>query len=168
MKKSLSILIVVTLCAVCAGTSFAQAAATQTVNLAVNSVQKIAISGGAVTLTITNGTAGSNVLTPVSDASTSYSITHNSSTALRITANLDAALPAGYTLQINLAPGTGMGTSAGTVDISNATAASAVAVVTAIPKGADAGRAVTYTFGAIASAGVLSATVKTVTLTLTN
>jgi len=168
MKKSLSVVIILALCALCAGTSFSQATANQTVNLAVNSVQKIAISGGAITLTITNGTAGNNALTPVTDATSTYSITHNSATALRITANLDAALPAGYTLQINLAPGASMGTSSGTVDISNATAASALAVVTAIPKGADAARTITYTFGANASAGILAATVKTVTLTLTN
>jgi hypothetical protein len=168
MKKSLSLVIVLALCALWTGAAFSQVTATQTVNLAVNSVQKIAVSGGAVTLTIANGTAGNNTLTSVSDASTTYSITHNSGTALRITANLDAVLAAGYTLQINLAPGTGMGTGAGTVDISNATSASALPVVTAIPRGADAARTITYTFGATASAGILAPTVRTVTLTLTN
>jgi hypothetical protein len=168
MKKSLSLVMVLALCAIWTGTAFSQVTATQTVNLAVNSVQKLAVSGGAVTLTITNGTAGNNALTPATDASTTYSLTHNSGTPLRITANLDAALAAGYTLQINLAPGASMGTGAGTVDISNATAASAVNVVTAIPKGADAARTITYTFGANASAGILLATVRTVTLTLTN
>jgi hypothetical protein len=168
MKKSLSLLVVLALCALCAGTSFSQATANQTVNLAVNSVQKIAITGGAISLTISNGTAGTDALTPVSDATSTYSITHNSATALRITANLDAALAVGYKLQIALTPGASMGTTAGTVDISNATSASAVAVVTAIPKGADAARTITYTFSANASAGQLGATVKTVTLTLTN
>jgi len=168
MKKSLSLILVLGLCAVCVGTSFAQVSATQTVNLAVNSVQKIAITGGAITLTITTGVAGNNALTPVTDATSTYSITHNSATVLRITANLDAVLAAGYQLQIALAPGAGMGTSAGTVDISNALAASAVQVVTAIPKGADAGRTITYTFNANASAGMLTSVAKTVTLTLTN
>jgi hypothetical protein len=168
MKKFISLSIVLALCAICAGTSFSQATATQTVNLAVTSVQKIAVSGGAITLTISNGTAGTDALTPVTDASSTYSITHNSVTPLRITANLDAALASGYQLQINLAPGVGHGTGAGTVDISSATAASAVAVVTAIPRGADAGRTITYTFSANASAGILASTVKTVTLTLTN
>jgi len=167
MKKSLSLLIVLALCAVCAGTSFSQATATQTVNLAVNAVQKIGITGGAVTLTITTGTAGTDALTAVTDASTTYSVTHNGASPLKITANLDAALAAGYTLQMNLAPSAGKGTSAGTIDISNATPASAVTVVTAIPKGADANRAITYTFSANASAGTLAATAKTVTLTLT-
>jgi hypothetical protein len=54
------------------------------------------------------------------------------------------------------------------VDISASTPATAVAVVTNIPKGADAARSITYTFSANASAGVMSSTAKTVTLTLTN
>jgi len=168
MKKSLSVLFVVTLCVLCAGTSFSQATANQTVNLAVNSVQKIAITGSPITLTIVNGVAGTDALTPVTDATSTYSITHNSNTALRITANLDAVLASGYQLQMNLAPSVGHGTSAGTVDISNALAASAVNVVTVIPKGADAARTITYTFSANASAGALTSVAKTVTLTLTN
>jgi len=168
MKTSLSVLLVATLCILCVGTSFSQVTATQTVNLAVNSVQKIAITGSPITLTITNGVAGTDALTPVTDATSTYSITHNSGTALRITANLDAVLGAGYQLQMNLTPGAGHGTSAGTVDISNALAASAVNVFTAIPRGADAARTITYTFSAIASAGTMASTAKTVTLTLTN
>jgi len=168
MKTSLSVLLVMALCVLCAGTTLSQVTATQTVNLAVSSVQKISITGSPITLTISNGVAGTDALTPVTDATSSYSITHNSLTALRITANLDAALAAGYQLQINLAPSAGHGTTAGTVDISNAIAASAVNVVTAIPKGADAARTITYTFAANASAGTLSSTAKTVTLTLTN
>ena len=166
MKKSISLALVLALCAVCAGTSFSQVSTTQTVNLQVNSIQRIAVTGGPVSLTITNGTAGTDALQAVSDASTSYSITHNSTTPLRMTANLDAALGAGYQLQINLA--SNKGTSSGTVDISNATSGSAVAVVTAIAAGADANRTITYTFSANASAGVLASTLKTVTLTLTN
>ena len=168
MKKSLSLILVLGLCAFCAGTSFSQATETQTVNLAVSSVQKIAITGGTINLTISNGTAGNVNLTPATDATSTYSITHNSATPLRITANLDAVLATGYQLQIALAPGAGMGASAGTVDISNALSGSAVPVVTAIPKGADAGRTITYTFNATATAGILTTTAKTVTLTLTN
>ncbi|HUI09040.1 MAG TPA: hypothetical protein VL221_01870 [Bacteroidota bacterium] len=168
MKTSLSVLLVLVLCVACVGTSFSQSSANQTVNIAVNAVQKIAITGSPITLTITTGVAGTDALTPATDATSTYSITHNSPTALRITANLDAALASGYQLLINLAPSAGHGTSAGTVDISNALAASAVAVVTAIPKGADAARTISYTFNANASAGALTSTAKTVTLTLTN
>ena len=166
MKTSTIILSLLILSVLCVGSMFAQATATQNLNLAVNAIYKISTSGNPGALTITTGTAGTDALTSVSDASTTYSITQNFANTVKITANLDAALPAGYTLQVNLA--SGKGTSAGTVDISNATAASALSVVTAIAKGADAGKAITYTFGASASAGTLTSTAKVVTLTLTN
>jgi hypothetical protein len=144
----------------------AQDNATQNLTLAVNAVYKIATSGNPGALTISTGTAGTDALTSVSDNSTTYSITQNFANTVKVTANLDAALPAGYALSINLA--STKGTSAGAVDISNATSGSALNVVTAINKGADAGQAIGYTFSALASAGTLSSTSKTVTLTLTN
>lgn len=144
----------------------AQSTATQSVNLTVSTVYKISTSGNPAALTVTSGTAGSNALTSVSDNSTTYSITQNYGNAVKITANLDAALSSGYTLNVNLA--SSKGTSAGTVNISNATSGSAVNVVTAINRGADAGQTITYTFSALASAGMLSSTTRTVTLTLTN
>jgi hypothetical protein len=168
MKKSLSLLTVLALCAMCAGSSFAQTTETQTVNLSVASVQKLVVTGGTITLAISSGVAGTDALTSVSDASSTYSITHNSLSPLKITANLDAALTAGFSLGITLSPTALKGTSPGMVDISATTPATAVAVVTNIPKGADAARTITYTFSANASAGVMTTTAKTVTLTLTN
>ncbi|HTP79087.1 MAG TPA: hypothetical protein VMM57_01645 [Bacteroidota bacterium] len=147
-------------------TLLAQATATQSVTLAVNTVYKIATSGNPSPLTITTGTAGSDNLTSVSDASTNYSITQNYGNTVKITANLDAALAAGYTLKLTLA--STKGTSAGSVDISNATSSSAVNMVTNIQRGADAAQVITYNFAATASAGTLSSLAKTVTLTLTN
>ena len=166
MKKSLVIFAVAVLSLVLVQSSFAQGTATQTVNLAVNTVYKISASGNPGALTVTTGTAGTDALTEVSDASTTYSITQNYGNTVKITAYLDAALSAGYTLKLNLA--SSKGTSAGDVDISNATSGSAVDIVTAIGMGADANQTVTYKFGANASAGTLSSTSKTVTLTLTN
>jgi hypothetical protein len=166
MKKSLVITAIVALSALAFQASFAQSNATQNLTLAVNAIYKIATSGNPGALTITTGTAGIDALTSVSDNSTTYSITQNFASTVKITANLDAALSAGYALQVNL--GSSKGTSAGTVDISNATSGSALNVVTAIAKGADAGQPITYTFSANASAGTLSSTAKVVTLTLTN
>ena len=166
MKKLTGLLAITVLSLVLVQSSFAQATATQNVTLAVNTVYKIATSGNPAPLTITTGTAGVNALTSVSDNSTTYGITQNFGNTVKITANLDAALAAGYTLQLNMA--STKGTSAGSVDISNATAGSAVDVVTAIQRGADAGQAITYTFSADASAGTLASTAKVVTLTLTN
>jgi len=146
--------------------AMAQATATQNLTLAVNSVYKIATSGNPGALTITTGTAGTNALTSVSDATTNYSITQNFGSTVKITANLDAALPAGYLLQLNLA--SAKGTSAGAVDVSATTPSSASNVVTGISMGADANQGITFTFGANASAGTLSSTAKVLTLTLTN
>jgi hypothetical protein len=144
-------------------TGFSQATATQSLTLAVNSVAKIGVSGNPGPLTISDGVAGTDALTSVSDASTTYSITHNSTTDMRITAGLDVALPAGYTLQVSLASNKGGSAGATTIP-----AGSAVNVVTGIARGADAGRTITYTFSADASAGALASTSRTVTLTLTN
>jgi len=165
MKKFFAVLAVAALSMIIVESSFAQTA-TQNVTLAVNTVYKIAASGNPGPLTITTGTAGVDALTSVSDASTSYSITQNFGNTVKVTAHLDAALSAGYLLNLNLA--STKGTSAGTVDISNATSGSAVDVVTNIARGADAGQIITYTFSANASAGTLSSTTKVVTLTLTN
>jgi hypothetical protein len=166
MKKSTVIIALVALSAFAFQASFAQASATQNLTLAVNTVYKIATSGNPGALTITTGMAGTDALTSVSDNSTTYGITQNYGNTVKITANLDAALSAGYTLQVNLA--STKGTSAGTVDISNATSGSAATVVNAINKGAESGQTITYTFSALASAGTLSSTAKVVTLTLTN
>ena len=166
MKKSIVILGVAILSMALVSNVMAQATANQTVSLAVNAVYKIATSGNPGGLTITTGTAGTDALTTVSDNTTNYSITQNVAGTVKVTANLDAALPAGYTLQMNLA--STKGTSAGTVDISGTTPGAAVNVVTGVAMGADAAQTITYTFGANASAGTLLSTNKVVTLTLTN
>lgn len=166
MKKYFAVLAALALSTMVAETSLAQATATQNVTLAVNTVYKIATSGNPGALTITTGTAGVDALTSVSDNSTTYSITQNFGNTVKVTAHMDATLASGYMLQMNLA--SSKGTSAGTVDISNATSGSAVDVITNIQRGADAGQTITYTFSANASAGTLASTSKTVTLTLTN
>ncbi|MBI4429917.1 MAG: hypothetical protein HY562_12460 [Ignavibacteriales bacterium] len=166
MKKFLCTVSLVALSLALAQNASAQASATQTVTLAVNTVYKISTSGNPGALTVTTGTAGTDALTSVSDNSTTYSITQNFGNTVKMTAYLDVALAAGYTLQVNLA--STQGTSAGSVDISNATSGSAVDVVTAISRGADAGQSIGYTFSALASAGTLSSTNKTVTMTITN
>jgi hypothetical protein len=141
------------------------ATTTQSVNLAVNQLSKIAVSGNPAAMTITTGAAGVDNLTPVGDSSTTYSITHNNGTSsLRITASIDIAIAAGHTLTLKLA--SVKGTSAGFVDVSTAT--TAVNVVTNIAKGADAGNIITYRFNALASAGDLPTATKNVTLTITN
>lgn len=164
MKKLTVIIAIVALSAIAFQAAFAQASANQSVTLAVGSIQKMSVSGNPAPLTISNGAAGTDALTAVSDNSTTYSETHNGAAPLKITAGIDVALSAGFKLEIALA--SVKGTTAGTVDISNAT--SAVDVVTGVARGADNGKTITYTFSANASAGELPSTTKTITLTITN
>ena len=148
------------------GNAFAQASVNQSVTLAVNSIYLMSSSGNPAPLTVTTGVAGNDNLTPVSDNSTTYNITQNVGNTIKITGQVDVALASGYTLQANLS--SAKGTSLGNVDISNATSGSAVNLVTGIARGADANKAVAYTFSATATAGTLASTTRTVTLTLTN
>ena len=164
MKSLVVITVLVALNTLAFQEACSQTSATQTVTLQVSSIQKLTVSGNPAPLIINAGTAGTEGLTSVSDATTSYSETHNSTAPLKITAGIDVVLGTGYTLQIALA--STKGTSSGTVDISNAT--TAVTVVTAIAKGSDNGKVITYTFSATAAAGVLLSTTKTVTLTITS
>jgi hypothetical protein len=162
MKKSIAILAAAMMSLALVETASAQTA-TQALSLSVSKVYRIAITGAAtINMAISAGTAGTDALTPVTDATTTYAITQNNSAATKITANLDAVMAKGK-LQIALASTKGL--SSGTIDISNATSASAVNVVTAIALGAEAGKSITYTFSANASEGLFSAA-KTVTLTV--
>ena len=161
MKKSLVILGVALISFALIQDASAQTS-TQAVSLSVSKVYRIAITGGTITLAINAGVAGTDALTPVSDATSTYAITQNNSAATKITANLEAAMPKGH-LKIALAGG--LGTTAGTVDISAATSSSALNVVTAIAMGASTAQSITYTFSALASEGLFSAS-KTVTLTV--
>jgi hypothetical protein len=162
MKKVLLTLVVALMSFALVQEASAQTA-TQAVSLTVSKVYRIAITGAAtVNMTINAGAAGTDALTPVTDATTTYAITQNNSAATKITANLDAVMAKGK-LQIALA--STKGTPAGTVDISNATGASALNVVTAIAMGAETGKSITYTFSANASEGLFNAS-KTVTLTV--
>ncbi len=140
--------------------------ATQSVNVAVGAIYKISTSASPPPLIINAGVAGSDMLGSVTNSSTTYSITQNFGNTAKITAEVDLALPSGYTLTISLASAKGI--SAGPTDISNAIAGSAASVVTQINIGADANEPITYTFSALASAGELSSTTRMVTLTLTN
>jgi hypothetical protein len=162
MKKSLVILGVAMMSFALVQNASAQTS-TQALSLSVSKVYRLAITGAAtINLGITAGVAGTDALTPVSDATSTYAITQNNSAATKITANLDAVMAKGK-LEILLA--STKGTSAGTVDISNATSGSAVNVVTAIALGAESAQGITYTFSANASEGLFTAS-KTVTLTV--
>ncbi len=163
MKKLMMVLMIATMTMLLVNSAFAQPATqTQTLTLSVGTVYKMIVSGNPAAMNITTGTAGTDALTSVTDASTTYSITQNYGPTVKITAQLDAALAAGYSLTVTLA--SGKGTSIPNVPL-NATAAN---VVTGIGMGADAAKQISYTFAANASAGTMASGSHTVTYTLTN
>ena len=162
MKKSIVILGVVLMGFALVQSASAQTA-TQALSLSVSKVYRIAITGAAtINMAISAGVAGTDALTPVADATTTYAITQNNSASTKVTANLDAVMAKG---KMKIALASSLGSTAGTVDISNATSGSALNVVTGIALGAESGKSITYTFSANASEGLFSAS-KTVTLTV--
>jgi hypothetical protein len=138
--------------------SFASAqTATQTFNLAVNSIYKIAVSGSPADMIITDAVPGSDP-TPVTNNLTTYSITHNNKAlGAKISASLAPALASGYTLTIAL-------NGQPAVDISTA----AKDAVTGIAAGSASARPIAYSFSATAAAGPMASTSETVTLTVTS
>lgn len=153
MKKLTMVLAIAAMSILMVGFASAQTA-TQTFNLAVQEMFQITTSGNPGNMTITTAVPGSDP-TPVTDNSTTYSVTHNRAAGAKITAGLVPVLAAGYTLTIALAGNA-------PVDISTATQ-DAVANVAA---GALTGQTIAYQFSATAAAGALASTGETVTLTV--
>ena len=157
MKKTTMVLAIAMMSILLVGLASAQPyteTATQTFNLSVASIYKISVSGDPGDMTIDDAVPGSDP-TPVTDNSTTYSITHNDADGAKITASLAPALAAGYTLEIALNGGAA-------VDISTL----AQDAVANVARGASAGNSIVYTFSAEADAGPMSSTSETVTLTV--
>ena len=120
--------------------------------------QVLTVSGNPAALNITTAVAGSQP-TAVSNNSTTYTVLVVLSS--HITAQLGSNTPVGVTLTINLAAPTGA-TSAGPVAL-DATARNVVNNITnVLPQT----RSITYQLSALASAGVISSRMATVTLTV--
>ncbi len=126
--------------------SQAQATADQTVNMSVSAVNQLSFAPS-LSLSVSTGTIGTSSLTPATATST-YGIISNvdSVNVAKISATLDADMPAGSTLEVNLdAPSSVTGAvSAGKQALST----SSVDLVTSIPAVNEAGIALTYTFTA--------------------
>jgi len=132
-------------------------AARQTVNLIVDAIQRISINGPA-TLRVTTATAG-QAPTAAADTTTTYSITSNNGT-VKITAHLDAALPAGMAITL-----TAMAPSGGQSLGKKALSLQAVDVVNAVGKVSET-KLLSYQLTATAAAGPLPTTTRTVILTI--
>lgn len=133
--------------------------ATQNVTIQVNAISRISVTGGAQSLTITTATAGSQPTDAT--ASVNWAITTNQ-TNQKVTASLDAAMPANVSLAASMAAPAGA-TSAGAVALGT----TAADLVTGISTLAQGGLGLTYTLSATAAAGVVASTSRTVTYTIT-
>jgi hypothetical protein len=132
----------------------------QTVNFSIQAINEIDVAAGPVNLTVNAATAGSQPT--AATASSSYSITTNADAdSKKITADLDTAMPAGVTLQVNVSAPSAGSTSLGTVALT----ASAVDVVTGIEAVVASGVAINYTLSAtVAAAPVTNSRVVTYTI----
>ncbi len=156
MKKLTMVLAIGAMSILLVGSAYAQPTdvVTQTFSLEVASIYKIDVSGDPADMTITDAVPGSDP-TPVTDATTTYDITHNDADGAKITASLLPVLADGYTLTINLDGN-------GAVDISKTTEDA----VSSVAAGASSGNTIEYEFSATAAAGPLASVSETVTLTV--
>ena len=132
----------------------------QNVTVTVSAINEISTSGGAISMTISTATAGSEP-TDATDVGT-WAISTNQSTR-KVTGQLDFLYSSGVTLKLNLAAPAGA-TSTGTVTL---IAASATDLVTGITQVAQSGMARTYTASTTIANGESAAELQIVTLTIT-
>lgn len=123
--------------------------------------QALAVSGNPGLLRVSNAVAGSQPIA-VSNSSTTYTVTTPIPNRLyNLTARLNAPMPAGVTLSGTFAAPPGA-TSLGAIALD----ATARNVVTGIPRRIVATLGITYQLSALASAGVVANSSRTITLTL--
>ena len=133
--------------------------ATQVVTFQVDAINVVAVAG-APALTVMTAVPGSQP-TSATSAGATWSVTTNQ-TGAKVTASLDVAMPVGLVLTTTLSAPAGA-TSLGAVSLGIA----AVDVVTGITRIASGGLGLTYTLSADVSAGVIAATTRTITYTIT-
>jgi len=161
MKKFVGILVGVALIVVLTGVAMAADNDSHDVTITIAELNHIAVTGGNVSLTINTVDAGMN---PVDDTDNSTGLLWitNTGTAKRITAQLDADYASGITLTVAASDGSTVGTSAGTITLSSASAQNVItgsqseigsstltytasATASAVPNGAGETHTVTYT-----------------------
>lgn len=125
------------------------------------SAQTLAVSGNPGLLNVTSAIAGSEPVS-VSNSSTTYTVTTPApNRTYKITAQLNANMPAGVTLTATLAAPAGA-TSVGAVALD----VTARDVVTGILRNTNSTQSITYQLDATAAAGVVALSSRTVTLTI--
>ena len=154
------VLLAVVAFALAGRTVAAQHTATQTVQLAVQPVMRISVSGSPGALVIDDVAPGASV-SSVTDRSTRYGLVTNRNA--RNPASIAAPLPEGTQLHVGL--DSGLGESAGMVDLSEAT--QAVTLVSGLRSGRDVDRRITYTFSAdLDESGFFEGEARTVVFTI--
>ncbi len=141
-----------------ASVAFAANSATQTVTFEVQAINELSNSGNPGALVVSTATAGSEP-DVATDSSTTYAITTNG-TSKKITASIDADMPAGVTLKVTL--GAPAGANATQVTLGTV----AVDAVTAITEVAESGKTISYELSALVTAGVVASDSTTVTYTV--
>jgi hypothetical protein len=150
--------IMISLALLGAATPVVAQSSAQTVSFQVDAINQIAFAGSP-SLVINSATAGS---APSSvNAAATWAVTTNQSNA-KITASINAAMPANVTLTVALIAPTGA-TSNGAQTLGTV----ATDVVTGITQVAQGALGVTYSLTATATAGVVASTTRTVTYTIT-
>ncbi|MBI4859399.1 MAG: hypothetical protein HY815_03955 [Candidatus Riflebacteria bacterium] len=132
----------------------------QTLTIVVSAINELAVSGVVAPLVVSTVPAPGSEPSAATDSSTAYSLTTNSSTPKAVTAVLNQNMPAGVTLSIALQ--SPPGSSPGDVALST----TAQNVLTGVSQTVGSSRSISYTLSALVAAGVVSATSRTVTLTL--
>lgn len=123
--------------------------------------QFISVSGSPAPMAVTTAVAGAG-LQPKVDASTTYTVFACCSGLHKVTAQINAPMPAGVTLQVTLTAPAG-GTSLGAVSL-DTTPRDAVTNFGSV----FTTRGITYQLSATLAAGVVAVQSRTVTLTLTS
>ncbi|MEK6650010.1 MAG: hypothetical protein AABY75_03480 [Bacteroidota bacterium] len=136
--------------------------ATQTLNLTVKPIAVFAVSGNPQPLIITAADAGGGIQS-AEDHTTRFTMTTNS-TGQKIVVSINAPMPAGTHLMLQLGHGTGI--SSGAVDLSSAL--TPVDAVTGLRPGLSTDQEIMYTFLANASAGPVAPQSRTITYTVTD
>ena len=142
------------------GAFASQAAAgsnTAVVTVTIREINELSLDG-APSLLVESTTAGSEPDDATAEGT--YNVTTNE-TGRKITGSLDAPLPGGLVLKVNLAAPPGA-TSGGDVALTS----TAVDLVTGITRQFKSGGAITYTLQARMAAGVVPPTTRVVTLTI--
>ena len=128
--------------------------------------QTVSVSGSPASFRVSTAVAGSEP-TALTDATTTYTVNTpvgGGGTKYQVTAQLNANMPVGTTLTATLAvPAGSAGVANGAIPLD----VTARTLINSIKKNYSGTAGITYQFAATVSAGVISSTTRTVTLTIT-